>query len=373
MALTLSAREISQLDRAMRALLTPFDDVSSDQWRLRVNREIRAFVDAQKAVFLLPMPGAPPVVSEDIEARVLENYLEYYHTVDEGMQRQQHTGEPVWSVLTLVDPIRHKRSEIWSDWKAPNGLWGASGISLLVESLPTSFACYDRDEDASREERQLELLRMVRPAFEAGVRTCIRNGTRIGRLMASVDLLRDAVAFVDGSGRLLHCNPTLRALLEAEPRRAALEATMIDLGRSVARLRGGRSKVWDLRGPGAVMRRLAGNAGEYACSAVLTGVQVTGGQEIVLVTVQPPGLQLPSVRQLQQRFGLSPREAQVAHAVARGQTTPQIAAALGVSAHTARHHLERLFARLGVHSRLELTTHLLSTNGAQDGRSATSD
>lgn len=48
---------------------------------------------------------------------------------------------------------------------------------------------------------------------------------------------------------------------------------------------------------------------------------------------------------------LTARERQVAALLARRATNREIAAALGVSAHTARHHTEHVFAKLGVTSR----------------------
>jgi DNA-binding CsgD family transcriptional regulator len=49
--------------------------------------------------------------------------------------------------------------------------------------------------------------------------------------------------------------------------------------------------------------------------------------------------------------GLTAREAEVLRLVAAGQTNRQIAAALGISDHTVRRHLQNVFARLGVPSR----------------------
>jgi DNA-binding CsgD family transcriptional regulator len=51
------------------------------------------------------------------------------------------------------------------------------------------------------------------------------------------------------------------------------------------------------------------------------------------------------------RFGLTAREAQVARLLARRATNREIAEQLDVSAHTVRHHVESIFAKLGVHSR----------------------
>jgi DNA-binding CsgD family transcriptional regulator len=51
------------------------------------------------------------------------------------------------------------------------------------------------------------------------------------------------------------------------------------------------------------------------------------------------------------RFGLTRREAQIARLLARRSTNGEIAEQLGVSPHTVRHHVENIFAKLGIHSR----------------------
>ena len=59
---------------------------------------------------------------------------------------------------------------------------------------------------------------------------------------------------------------------------------------------------------------------------------------------------------LHAHFGLTPREVEVAgHAIA-GESTRRIAERLALSPHTVRHHLERVYARLDVHSRAALAT-----------------
>ena len=51
------------------------------------------------------------------------------------------------------------------------------------------------------------------------------------------------------------------------------------------------------------------------------------------------------------RCGLTRREAQIARLLARRATNREIAEQLDVSPHTVRHHVENIFAKLGVHSR----------------------
>jgi DNA-binding NarL/FixJ family response regulator len=56
---------------------------------------------------------------------------------------------------------------------------------------------------------------------------------------------------------------------------------------------------------------------------------------------------------LARRFGLTRREVQVAHLLAQGRSNQTIARELNISAHTARHHTQRVLSKLEVHSRGE--------------------
>ena len=52
-------------------------------------------------------------------------------------------------------------------------------------------------------------------------------------------------------------------------------------------------------------------------------------------------------------YGLTEREIEVAKLLAEGRRNTAIAGTLGISPHTARHHTQRVLAKLGVHSRAE--------------------
>lgn len=63
---------------------------------------------------------------------------------------------------------------------------------------------------------------------------------------------------------------------------------------------------------------------------------------------------------LQDRFGLTPREAEVALLLAKRMSSKEISQRLGISVHTARRHTERILAKLGVRSRNEVRERLLT-------------
>lgn len=56
---------------------------------------------------------------------------------------------------------------------------------------------------------------------------------------------------------------------------------------------------------------------------------------------------------LARRFGFTARESHVAALLAQGSSNAVIAATLGISAHTARHHTQHVLSKLGVHSRAQ--------------------
>ncbi|HTI37707.1 MAG TPA: helix-turn-helix transcriptional regulator [Vicinamibacterales bacterium] len=58
------------------------------------------------------------------------------------------------------------------------------------------------------------------------------------------------------------------------------------------------------------------------------------------------------------RYGLSPREAEVAELVLRGYGNPAIASMLGIAPATAKRHLTRIFDKIGVDSRTQLVSRL---------------
>jgi DNA-binding NarL/FixJ family response regulator len=65
----------------------------------------------------------------------------------------------------------------------------------------------------------------------------------------------------------------------------------------------------------------------------------------------PPELLRPV--HIQSQYSLTPREMQVAMLLAEGRSNQDIASALDVSPHTARHHTQHVLAKLGVHSRAQ--------------------
>lgn len=104
-----------------------------------------------------------------------------------------------------------------------------------------------------------------------------------------------------------------------------------------------RQRVLDVRQQTEELGRMLG-----ALQSVLDG----SGAAPAVAAQAPPG----KLRGLSsaERDALSSREIEVVELLVEGKSPKEIAAALFISQHTARNHLRSIYAKLGVHSQLEL-------------------
>lgn len=79
------------------------------------------------------------------------------------------------------------------------------------------------------------------------------------------------------------------------------------------------------------------------------------GDAMFAVTVRELGIEREAFAR---RYGLSPREVEVAELVLRGYANPVIASRLGIAPTTAKRHLTRIFEKIGVDSRTQLLSRL---------------
>jgi DNA-binding CsgD family transcriptional regulator len=92
----------------------------------------------------------------------------------------------------------------------------------------------------------------------------------------------------------------------------------------------------------------------YHVTMVMAGTDVAGQDLGAMITIRREVIASPpqvSEHALVRRFHLTPQEARVAILLADQRSNRDIAASLGVSVHTARHHTERVLAKLEIHSR----------------------
>lgn len=86
--------------------------------------------------------------------------------------------------------------------------------------------------------------------------------------------------------------------------------------------------------------------------AELSGARLTSGEEVVGVFGIARLLPVEAGDE-QSDIRLTPRQTQILRLLARGRSTEQIAAELGIAVDTTRNHIRRLLQRLDSHSRIE--------------------
>lgn len=114
-----------------------------------------------------------------------------------------------------------------------------------------------------------------------------------------------------------------------------------------------------------VRTRLRAPSGEDRCYEVRAEPLLHAGEDpVVMLAVQRINNSAPDPEDVQDRFDLSPRQAQVALLLADRLTTKEIAARMNIKCSTARHHVEMVLMRLGVHRRQEVRDVIMA--GFQD-------
>jgi DNA-binding NarL/FixJ family response regulator len=170
-----------------------------------------------------------------------------------------------------------------------------------------------------------------------------------------LDSLSDAAFLFDVGGAPVHANAASAQLgsqvatrLRDEAQRVAWSlGAMAGRRASLGSIANTAAAVTDPRGTrsvrlGALVYRLRGS---------IVGEHLLGAHPAILVTVATASTEPLSDDALQAEYGLTAREIQVARLIAEGLSNNEIAERIGVRFFTARNHVERTLAKLGVASR----------------------
>jgi DNA-binding CsgD family transcriptional regulator len=250
------------------------------------------------------------------------------------------------------------RSEVYNEFVLPYAMFQPVSIQLFIgaAAAPAAlsfFAASPRSRPFGQ--RAVAILDLVRPVFRASVELLIGlERTRLSGTFAQlVDALPDAAALCSASGQLLHESPSLARLLSAEPAASRVRAAIVSVARGLAAHAASSGSKSALPSVGVASAfEVSGARSRYAIRGSLLETETTNGlaaATIVFVSATPP--RAYSDGELQDRFALTTREIEVLRLLAVGRSAREVAAALGISYYTARHHVEHVLAKLGVHTR----------------------
>ena len=182
-------------------------------------------------------------------------------------------------------------------------------------------------------------------------------GYRTG-LAKLLDALGEGLVLCDQIGRIIHSNRAAAKLLTDEMERARLHGEVRAVAQALSDRMNRKSRA-DAAPPAAadevVEREFETARARFTLRATYLGAGILlGAGGAILVAVDRPAAAALSRNQLQTRYNLTSREVDVAIELAHGRSNAAIARALSISPHTARHHAEKIFLKLGVHSRAEV-------------------
>jgi DNA-binding CsgD family transcriptional regulator len=187
-------------------------------------------------------------------------------------------------------------------------------------------------------------------------------------LLEAIASIAEGLTLYDARGQEQWTRVALTVL--GEPAQASLSSAMREFTRAVA------PRGWDRVGREAAQPRGAPPTREvilvgtrYRLRAVPLWPGFFASEGALLVIAERLPAELPSARCLSARFGLTAREADVAVLLAERRSNAEVAKALGISAHTARHHTGRVLLKLGARKRQDVER-ILRTVSPYGGRAA---
>ena len=379
MGYSISNADLAHVEAAQRVLLDPASSASLASWLEEASAAVQTLMQADAVHAFAAREGAPVQAGVDVDPGFFEGITAYFARAFAGdsaarddiavhlhMQQARAAGGPgVYHERALTSRAAIEASPFYQDVCAPHRIQYTTGISTPWQAgeaaLCVAFTAPDAPGYAPAAG---SLLRLLVPAFDAGLAYWTRLARLRGRLRRTIDTLADSAALFNTDGEEVHRNRALSALLKGNPASDAITEAAAAMAKSVCCVASGGAvmKQGDTREPRLAIpqHQVDGGGASYRLRACLLRLDA-GGPSGVLITVEPLSL-FPPPSVLERRFGLTPREAEVALLVAHGASNTDLAERLHISPHTARHHVASILKTLGVASRSGVASALLAAS-----------
>jgi len=377
MTLHLSAQDLTRLGAATEALLAPSHGDPWAWWRGAEARLRELFVGSN---VMLSMPDGDRLrndsesIDDTARRRITEltaidpragHFLIRDPAIEAWVAYRRAHQMQVWSTARNMRIIEAMGFDGTRSVFINEGLYAAQmfGLCGLSYESPAGEAFLQVGYARGRESRFADdtlLLSLLLPAYRAGHHAAFASQRREAELAATLDAAGEALLVVAPDGRPLHRSAALARLLAADPERDRLLDATLRAARDLHALhaaRRGRAEHGASSLARGAAQSLVTAVARYTVRASYASELVWGVPGTVLVAVDAERA-LPDADALPETLGLTRREAEVARLLAQRLSNAEVAAALSVSAHTARHHTERVMHKLGVTSRAEVATRL---------------
>jgi DNA-binding CsgD family transcriptional regulator/uncharacterized protein len=321
---------------------------------------LKSLLNADSAGFHLPVAAGDEFYTDDFSTAELDSRpYEPPPPLPDGTCLVKHGS--ALGVSTLegaygAHGALYRTSDYYNEYARPMGkadtLFASTGWGDLTASSTASIQ-FHRQRLGSRRfaEREVTILRLLYPAFMAGVDTWRVWDRHRSDLLRVIDTAGQAAMVLDLTGRAVHLTPAMAALLNADGAGMDLEARVRAAARTFV---GSRADDRLLSPP---VQQIETAAARYAMRLCTYGNETSSPLIVAVLERLTP--QTRSEEELRSAYLLTPAEARVAVLLGLGRSNAEVARILTISPHTARRHTERVFSKLGVHSRSEVASRVL--------------
>jgi DNA-binding CsgD family transcriptional regulator len=351
-----------QLGEALTVLLSPLDQ-EANAWRREVTRTMRALMEADRAVLLLLRDRTPAVNGEALSRKTSNECFEPFPLRDGGLARRGELKLTLWSRR-----LRRQHDKLFghsdsNELTRPHGLQHALGVSLDLDIEGTRahlrlILLYGHTPlPSDRVDALLARLGLMLPALRTGFGMHLRLEPWPLNVPSMLDRIGQRLVLFSLAGREIYRNATMRRTLGEDPEHERIEAALEAVARGTAAdrpLGNYHPEHARLLREDASRREIRTRTACYHLRGSLMGPATVGPEATVLVSMDRLVNEQPSPATLRGRFGLTVREVQVACLLVQRLTNAEIASALGISSHTARHHTESVLVKVGVNTRRAL-------------------
>jgi len=365
MSITLSSADLENLTRAIYLLVSPLDHESVDTWRSAVNSNLRDLLGADSAGFLLPVDNGLAMYSDEHDPKALSAFPDMQPPLlpDGRTVWEEGVRSGVTSLEKMYGPgyDRFRRSAYYNEYAAVNGAHDTVGATtpwgdVAADAVASLHFWHARPVGRLFGEREMSLLRLLFPAFRAGVGLQVRWDKQRTDLLRSIDALGQAVVVYDHSGRTLHQTPALTAMLARDVESSALNW---ELQAAMNAARGAAAPPARATVPAfGCTREVRTPSARYIVRSCVYGGPPAGSDSYVLVAVERLTPTRRPDSELREAFRLTRAEIRVAVLLSEGKQNVEIAQELGVTDHTARRHTERILQKMGIHSRAQVAVRM---------------
>jgi DNA-binding CsgD family transcriptional regulator len=304
-------------------------------------------------------------------------YSRYYYKTNVFLPRiarlSAGTLIPIWELLPREV---YRRSEFYNDFCRPGEMCHSIGVVLANEpGMRVVFTCGRAEETGEFEPEHIERLRRVGPhlvrAASVGLRLSRSEVARSANVEA-LDRVAQGVLIVAANGEILFANRAAETLLtEADGIRvekSALRATRRADAAQFQRLIATAAERSDAAGGSIALARPVPRRPLSVLVAPLKIEStwfVTGRPAAIVFVADPDSAPRTAPDQLRNLYQLTPAEATVAIAIARGEGLQAVADELGIGLTTARTHLQHVFEKTETRRQAELVR-LIAASGVYD-------